>query len=142
MTRIDFHTDVADRILYACRLVRKARAAAVDSRVVILLKDKRDLAAMDRALWTFSDQDFLPHALANDALAVNSPVILTDQVDDMPHHDILINLSGALPSPFAKFDRVIEIVAQDEDDIVAGRDRYGYYRQRGYSLTHSVASQT
>lgn len=142
MTRIDFHTQVADRILYTCRLVRKARTAASDSRIVILLKDGRELAALDRALWTFSEQDFLPHASADDPLASQSPVVLTERADNLPHHDILINLSGDLPARFAQFDRVIEIVAQDESEMAAGRERYGYYRQRGYPLTHAVASQT
>ncbi|HEX2530741.1 MAG TPA: DNA polymerase III subunit chi, partial [Burkholderiaceae bacterium] len=34
MTRIDFHSNVPDKTAYACRLVRKARAA--NCRIVIL----------------------------------------------------------------------------------------------------------
>ncbi len=142
MTRIDFHTQVADRILFTCRLVRKARAADADSRIVILVRDQQERATLDRALWTFSEQDFLPHASVDDPLASQSPVVLTERVDNLPHHDILINLSGDLPAPFAQFDRVIEIVAQDESEIAAGRERFGYYRQRGYALNHFVASKT
>lgn len=142
MTRIDFHTNIADRVAYICRLVRKARAAANDSHIVILVKNRSELATLDRALWTFSEQDFVPHALADDALASQSPVLLTDNADAMPHHDILINLSGEVPASFAQFERVCEIVSQDPEDTAAGRERYGYYRQRGYSLTHYAASQS
>ena len=143
MTRIDFHTNVADKIIYTCRLVRKARLASANSRIIILTKDKSQLDALDRALWTFSEQDFLPHAAASDALASQSPVVLTDSVvGEFPHHDILVNLSGALPAPFAQFERVCEIVSQDPSETAAGRERYAYYRERGYSLTHSVASKS
>lgn len=143
MTRIDFHTNVADQIAYTCRLVRKARMASAASRIVILMKDKTQLDTLDRALWTFSEQDFLPHAAADDALASQSPVVLVDNVArDLPHHDILVNLSGALPASFAQFERVCEIVSQDAVETAAGRERYAYYRERGYSMTHSVASQS
>jgi DNA polymerase III subunit chi len=140
MTRIDFHTNVPDGITYTCRLVRKARSAAGDSRIIILVKDKRDLAKLDEAMWTFSAQDFLPHAVAGDVLASQSPVILTEEIGEPPHHEILINLSGTVPTSFAQFERVFEIVSQDPTDTEAGRERYGYYKQRGYPLTHSVAS--
>lgn len=143
MTRIDFHTKVADQIAYTCRLIRKARLASPDSRIVILMKDKTQLDALDRALWTFSEHDFLPHAAADDSLASQSPVVLIDnEACVLPHHDILVNLSGALPAPFAQFERVCEIVSEDPGETAAGRERYAYYRERGYSLTHSVASQS
>lgn len=142
MTRIDFHTNVADSLAYTCRLVRKARHAASESRIVILLKDKHALNKLDEVLWTFSAQDFLPHAAAEDALAAQSPVILTDDPALAPHHDILINLSGEVPASFAQFERVFEIVSEDASDTEAGRQRYAYYRQRGYPLTHSIASSS
>ncbi|MEA5097998.1 MAG: DNA polymerase III subunit chi [Burkholderiaceae bacterium] len=143
MTRIDFHTNVADRIGYTCRLVRKARAQAADSRIVILTQDQHQLAALDQALWTFSAQDFLPHAEASDPLAAQSPIVLTDSDSgELPHHDMLINLSGATPAHFAQFARMFEIVSTDAADVEDGRKRYAHYRQRGYPLTHNVASQS
>ena len=58
MTRIDFHSNVSDRIAYACRLTRKARHA--DAQVVLFVAAP-ELEALDEALWRFSEQDFLPH---------------------------------------------------------------------------------
>lgn len=143
MTRIDFHTNVADSVGYTCRLVRKARTQAADSRIVILAQDKHQLTALDQALWTFSAQDFLPHVVAHDSLAELSPIILTDSdSSELPHHDMLINLSGTTPAQFAHFARMFEIVSTDAAAIEAGRQRYVYYRQRGYRLTHNVASQS
>jgi DNA polymerase-3 subunit chi len=138
MTRIDFHSNVSDKIAYACRLVRKARAA--NCQVVLLNENRDDLATLDDALWTFSDLDFVPHVMAGDRLAEKTPVVLaqSDQVD-LPHHQILINLSAATPSHFARFERMFEIVSADDADKAAGRERYRFYQQRGYALTHFVA---
>lgn len=139
MTRIDFHTNVPNKIHYACRLVRKARAA--DCRIV-LLSSAQELASLDQALWTFSEADFLPHVLADDALAPHTPIVLArDDQAELPHHQVLINLSGATPAHFARFERMIEIVSTDDADRAAGRERYRFYQQRGYPLTHFVADQ-
>lgn len=141
MTRIDFHSNVPDKLAYSCRLVRKARAA--DCRIVLLTQDKADLMQLDEALWTFSELDFLPHALAGDPLAATTPVILTDRDDiDLPHHQILINLSTGTPAHFARFERMFEIVSSADADKAAGRERYRFYQQRGYPLTHFVAEKT
>ena len=141
MTRIDFHSNVPDKISYACRLVRKARRAA-NSRLVLFTDDRSQLAALDEALWTFSEQDFLPHVMAGDPLAAQTPVLLShSETVDLPHHQVLINLSNTTPAHFASFERMIEIVAADDTDKLAGRERYRFYQQRGYPLTHFVAEK-
>lgn len=140
MTRIDFHTNIPDKLSYACRLVRKARAA--DCRIVLLAADGKELAALDEALWTFSEHDFLPHVPAGDPLAASTPVILTDSdAADLPHYQVLINLSGNTPTHFARFERMFEIITSDEADTLAGRERFRFYKQRGYPLTHFVADK-
>jgi DNA polymerase-3 subunit chi len=141
MTRVDFHSKVPDKLLYACRLVRKARAA--DMCVVVFTKDRTQRDALDEALWTFSEQDFLPHVMAGDELAEQTPVILTDDAEAaLPHHQILINVSGETPAHFARFERLFEVISTNEDDLAAGRERYRQYQQRGYPLTHFVAETT
>ncbi len=141
MTRIDFHSKVPDKISYTCRLVRKACAA--DMKVVVFSDDHGQLAALDDALWTFSEQDFLPHVHAADELAAMTPVVLThDAGDELPHHQVLINLSRETPTHFARFERLFEIVSTDEDDLLAGRERYRQYQQRGYPLTHFMAEKS
>jgi DNA polymerase III subunit chi len=140
MTRIDFHSNVPDKIAYTCRLVRKARAARF--RVVLLTGDKAQLATLDEALWSFSALDFLPHVGSDDPLAADTPIILTasDQAE-LPHHEILINLAPVTPTHFARFERMFEIISSDDADKAAGRERYRFYQQRGYPLTHYVAEK-
>ncbi len=138
MTRIDFHSNVPNKIAYACRLVRKARAA--QCKIVLLGKDRGELTQLDQLLWSFSEQDFIPHVHAGDPLAAQTPVILTDsEAVELPHHHVLINLSGNTPEHFARFERMFEIISSDEADKAAGRDRYRFYKERGYPLSHFVA---
>lgn len=133
MTRIDFHTNVGDSLLYACRLARKAYLAG---QPVVVLADRARLSAFDERLWTFSPLDFVPHCTADDALAARTPVVLTSDLDAAPHHQVLLNLGAAVPPQFARFERLLEVVGNAEDELVAGRERYRFYRDRGYALNN------
>lgn len=141
MTRIDFHTNVPDKIAYACRLVRKARSAK--HKVVLMTDDAAQLAELDEAMWTFSATDFLPHVAASDALATQTPVLLTDNdAAELPHRELLINVSRRTPATLDQFARVIEIISSDEEDAAAGRKRYSAYKQQAYPLTHFVTGKS
>lgn len=138
MTSIDFHTNIADKLNYTCRLVRKAVTA--QQRVAILFNDEAELAALDTALWSFSDTDFLPHVRSDHPLAAQTPVILLPHDSaDCPHHQILINVSRTTPVHFARFERLLEIISTDATDAACGRERFRQYRQRGYPLAHFTA---
>lgn len=141
MTSIDFHTNIADKLNYACRLARKAVAA--HSRIAILPANAAELSALDAALWTFSENDFLPHVRSDHPLAAQTPIILLqDDRTECPHHQILINLSRTIPLQFASFERLLEIISTNETDASSARERFRHYRQRGYPLMHFDAKQT
>ena len=137
MTRIDFHTGVADQIGYACRLVRKAYGAG---QQLVVVGEAPILASLDAALWTFSPLDFIPHCGVESPLAAKTPVVLSTTPGQAPHHAVLINLGGAVPDDFARFERLLEIVGATPEAVTAGRDRYRFYRDRGYQLTNHVAA--
>ena len=139
MTRIDFHTNIADKVSYACRLARKAYGAR--GKLVLLAADATQAAVLNSALWTVGETDFLPHAMAGDALAAQTPIIVTASLEgEFPHYDMLVNLTAATPPRFERFQRVFEIISTDEEDAAAGRKRYMAYKQQSYSLTHFVAA--
>ena len=53
--------------------------------------------------------------------------------------DVLINLTPAVPLFFSRFARVAEIVGQDEDSKLSARERFRFYRDRGYALeSHTI----
>ena len=55
---------------------------------------------------------------------------------------MLINLGLAPPPFFSRFERLAEIVGVDPADAEAGRERYRFYRERGYELrTHSLGER-
>jgi DNA polymerase-3 subunit chi len=141
MTRIDFHTNIPDKLAYACRLARKAYGAR--AKIVVLAESREQADALNAAMWTVSDTDFIPHVMAGDPLAPQTPIVITDNEDsELPHHDMLVNLTRRRPNNFAQFARVFEIISLDADDAAQGRKRYTAYKKESYPLTHFVAGQS
>ena len=133
VTRIDFHLNVADLLLYTCRLVRKAYGTGL--KVVLYITQFEVLEQLDRLLWTFTEEDFLPHVVSGHAGAADTPILLTDKADDIVHYDLLINLDLQCPPFFARFDRLVELVSTDEEQKAQARVRYKFYKDRGYPLS-------
>ena len=140
MTQVDFHINVPDKLQYGCRLVRKVYLAG--HRILVWCDDPVRLADFDRLLWSFSAQDFIPHVMASDPLAGDTPVLLAADSPDTPHHDVLINLGDRMPPTFSRFDRLIELVSTDDDDRARARERYRFSRDRGYPMqNHDLSAR-
>ena len=133
MTRIDFHSNVGDSLSYACRLARKAYLAG---QALVVLAEPGRLRAFDEMLWTFSPLEFVPHCMAGTPVAAETPIVLTTNLDDVPHHQVLLNLGATVPAQFARFERLLEVVGNAHEELVAGRERYRFYLDRGYALNH------
>ena len=133
MTRIDFHSNVGDSLLYACRLARKAYLAG---QPTIVLAERARLRAFDEQLWTFAPLEFVPHCMADSALAAQTPIVLAANLDTVPHYQVLLNLGAEVPAQFARFERLLEVVGNAHEELATGRERYRFYRDRGYALNN------
>ena len=144
MTRIDFYIldrPASDaRLLLACRLAEKA--VEQNYEVVINAASESESLRLDELLWTFSQGSFLPHRRLDDKGAAEEGehvLIGCGQEPGPRHSDLLINLALAVPPFFSTFQRVAEIVSAGDENKSAGRERFRYYRDRGYELqTHQV----
>jgi DNA polymerase-3 subunit chi len=132
MTKVDFYTGSSDKLRTACQLSHKAMQHGL--RTVISLPDAVSCEMLDKLLWQYPDTAFIPHC---DASSPDSaPVYLSLGEENFPHHDILISLHNECTPFFSRFERVIEIIGTDEDDSRKGRERFKFYRDRGYEMRH------
>ena len=140
MTRVDFHFNAPDRLQYGCRLVRKIHRSG--ARILVWCEDPVALAQFDSLLWTFSQLDFIPHAVASDPDHVRaaSPLLLTETLQGAPHRQVLLNLGVQVPAGFEQFERLIEVVSLDDEDRALARSRWKQYTDQGYAITrHDLA---
>lgn len=132
MTRIDFYRYAEDKVRFACRLA--AKAYAKPAKIIVWSPDAKTLSDFDRSLWTWQATSFVPHCRVDSPLAAETPVLLATQGENLPHHEVLLNLSDEWPPFFASFERLLEIVSTDEADKERARSRYSFYKKRGYDI--------
>lgn len=50
--------------------------------------------------------------------------------------DVLLNLSAEVPHFFSSFESTLEVICTGSSAKDTGRERYRYYKSRGYPLSH------
>jgi DNA polymerase-3 subunit chi len=132
MTRISFLHGAGDRLQAAVAWL--AQAAHSGRRVLVYAPQERDLEHLDRLLWALPATGFTPHCKNGAALATETPVVLTGSLEQPVHDECLLNLSAEVPPAFSRFEHLVEIVSTSDPDKIAGRERFRFYRERGYPL--------
>jgi DNA polymerase-3 subunit chi len=137
VTEVLFYTFAGDPLDVARRIA--AKACGQGKHVMIYAPDATVADAIDRLLWTTPALGFVPHCRDRDALAGETPVLIGTDADPLRSADVMINLHAAQPPAFARFERLVEIIGLDEAGIEQGRERYRFYKSRGYPLeTHDL----
>jgi DNA polymerase-3 subunit chi len=144
VTQVDFYilsNDSADgRLVLACRIADKA--VQNGQHVLINTDSPTESARLDDLLWTFSQGSFIPHRVVETSAAGRfaEPVLIGCGVaPDGEDWQVLINLAGAVPEFFSRYERVAELVDGNERRREQGRERFRFYRDRGYELnTHQM----
>jgi DNA polymerase-3 subunit chi len=144
VTQVDFyilqgHSDT-EWFRFASRIAEKAMT--LGQHVYVNTEDAQHAQLLDEMLWTFSQGSFVPHRIID---ATNSgphpePVLIGSGIEPQQQAwQVLINLSGTVPDYFSRFERVAEVIDADENRRANGRERFRYYRERGYELnTHNM----
>lgn len=114
---------------FACRLLDTVYRRGLEVHVHVSgPQAARDL---DDRLWSFSAGAFVPHRVVGSA--GRAPVWIGWEAPAQPG-EVLLNLSEEVPLFFSGFRRVLELVPAHGDGLRRARERYRFYRERGYPL--------
>lgn len=138
MTSIDFyilgHSQQSARMTFVCRLIEKVYG---EGRQVYVHTPNQALAQeLDDMMWQYKAESFLPHNLIGDAEQPQAQIQIGWGEHPDHHHDVLVNLTSPIPTFFSRFERVLEVVIQDEAILEQTRQHYKFYKDRGYHVTH------
>ena len=132
MTQITFLHGARDRLHAVAAWL--AHASGEHKPILVYVPTSQWSAELDRVLWTQPPTGFTPHCRADDVLAAETPIVLAGGLDDPRHDGCLLNLSDEVPPGFGRFRQVVEIVSVEDRDRRLGRERFRFYRERGYPL--------
>ena len=146
MTLVAFHTGLEDPIAYACRLLRKAVRQGARA---LVLADESTVDVLDKALWAFDPQDFVPHLrwrsgqVAGPHLARTPLWLATGDAESFVPPggaQVLVCIGVPAPPDLGVFERVIELVGLDEGERRQARLRWRAYEARGLTVQHHPAA--
>lgn len=146
MPNIDFYlvteTPITACYRVACRLVDKAYQNK--HHILVLVNSKEEASTLDDLLWTFRDDGFIPHDILIKNTPPTVPVQISYDITPEHHSDILLNLTNVVPDYFTKFNRVLEIVPDDDAAKKICRQKFKLYKENNcelktHDLTKSIA---
>jgi len=138
MTKVDFYILSSGSTEHTtCKLVEKAYN--MGHRVYIHTESDAQTNQIDALLWTYRAGSFIPHQRYQAGSEKDSPVLVGNQESPDIDCDVLINMAPEVPLFFSRFERVAELIDNNEEHKKLGRERYRFYKDRGYPLdTHNL----
>lgn len=134
MTRVDFYFNADDKVDVARKLAAKVYRSG--KQALLYTDDARLAGELDAAIWTRDKLSFVPHVRCGHPLAQETPILIGTDADALASPDVLVNLGADRPPVFSRFERLIELVGRDDADRQAARERYRFYKERGYEINN------
>jgi DNA polymerase III subunit chi len=117
------------------RLLEKAHRSG--ARVVVRCTEPERLDQLDRLLWTYRNDAFLPHGSKADGFAEQQPIWLTTGLDRPNDANILVIVNAAPAEDAATFARVLELFdGRDAEAVAAARDRWRWAEGQGMTRVY------
>jgi DNA polymerase-3 subunit chi len=113
------------------------RVLASGQRAVVRAASSERVEALNRALWTFGRDSFLPHGSRADGFAEDQPVFLTDEADYPNGASVLVLVDGVEIEPPAQFARCLYLFdGNDQQAVEQARALWRRRRQEGAQTTY------
>ena len=117
------------------RLLEKAYAGG--HRVVVRSSDPERIELLNRALWTYGKDSFLPHGARSDGFAEDQPIYLTAQVENPNRATILVRIDDADAPDLAGYTRCLDLFdGGDPDAVERARQRWRDGGEAGHACTY------
>lgn len=135
MARIDFYIlnqeDFKSKLHFTCKIIQKIHD--LNLKVLVRTPDSAKSEIMDRLLWTFRQNSFIPHTIfsTDGVLWTDYPIQISHEHHCPDEANVLINLQEETDEEYLKYERIVELVGNNQEDKINARKRYRYYRDQG-----------
>jgi DNA polymerase-3 subunit chi len=125
-------SEPSDQTTFACRLTEKVYKQG--RNIYINTNDQAHAELVSQQLWSLRDDAFIPHQFAGSD--DKAPISIGFGEQGAAYSDVIINLASSVPECFTQFQRILEIVVQDEAILASTRLNYKHYKDKGYPLEY------
>lgn len=113
------------------------RTLARGWKAVVQAGSQERLDAIDQALWTYSEESFLPHGQLKAGHAADQPVFLTTTADTPNGAGVRFLVDGATAATFEGFVRVVYLFdGGDPEALTTARSQWKEAKAAGCAVTY------
>lgn len=117
------------------RLLERARQGGY--RILVRAASAERVEHLNALLWTYDEASFLAHGAARDGNAASQPIWLSDRAENPNGATMLVLVDGVEADDIDAFARCADLFdGNDEDAVVAARERWRRAKAGGHTLTY------
>jgi DNA polymerase-3 subunit chi len=107
-------------------------------RVVVQGLSEERIEALDAYLWTYRDDNFLPHGTWREREAALQPILLTIDNNNLNQATVRFLIDGApMPDDVDLYDRIVLLFdGEDEEMVRSAREKWADAKARGLDTTY------
>lgn len=106
-------------------------------RVTVQTVSEERCEALDKHLWTYRPESFLPHGLDADPFAELQPILLTAGEGSANRASVRFVIDGASPPDLAGYERVVFMFdGHDAAQVESARGHWKKLKAEGHSLSY------
>lgn len=114
-----------------------SKAAEAGLRCVIKFADAQSMDSLDKALWEFDPESFLPHDKDGCEFPREQQFFLTLGDDNPNQATVLVLVNAAKHAAFDQYDRCLYMfVGRSEDIVAAARADWKALKEGDYSMSY------
>ena len=113
-----------------------------ENKIIIVSSDHK-IEKLDKLLWTFEQNSFLPHKIYKDGDKIDTPVLLLclndmNNIEIFNEYKSIINNQTAALLKVADDINIYEFVEDDESNKSISRKKYSDYKKYNFTLLHKT----
>jgi len=106
-------------------------------KALVRTGDAARLEQLDEWLWTWRDDSFLPHGLAEEPLAARQPILLTTGQENPNGAEALFLVDGAEPGALDGYARAMVLFdGRDEAALATARAQWSALKATGAAMSY------
>jgi DNA polymerase-3 subunit chi len=92
---------------------------------------------LDGWLWSYRDDSFLPHGVADEPMAERQPILITTEMSNPNGANALFLIDGAEPGDVSGFERCVLLFdGRDEAAVAAARGKWSGFKAAGCEVSY------
>ena len=109
---------------------------------IIIIDTDSNLEKLDKLLWTFEQNSFLPHKIYKPNIELDTPIILLSEkyLNNLLVFSMYNSIINNFDKPIlnaSENTKVYELVEHYEDKKAISRNKYLTYKRNNFSLSHN-----